>query len=133
MPETENDYVHGLVAGFVHPTVGFEPAESFDDALLDRELRFPSGGLHFLGFEKDKRIVSDPTTVATCIFEGRFQTERGANVADTLVDLNVFRRAEIVDLGMMGGVTRGVGAGDMEHRVDTVLHVEVTLALFTVT
>ena len=118
-----------LMPVFVNPAVSFEPAQSADDALLDREFSLPAGGLDFFRVEEDKRIVSDPAFVAAGVFDLRRHAEGGADVADALVDLHVFGRAEVVDLRVVLGVARGVLARDVEDGVDAVLDVKVALAL----
>ncbi len=118
-----------LMPVFVNPAVSFEPAQSADDALLDREFSLPAGGLDFFRVEEDKRIVSDPAFVAAGVFYLRRHAEGGADVADALVDLHVFGRAEVVDLRVVLGVARGVLARDVEDGVDAVLDVKVALAL----
>lgn len=118
---------------FVNPTVGFEPAEGSDDALFDGELGLPAGGLDFFRVEEDERVVADPAFVAAGVFDLRRHAEGGADVADALVYLHVFGRAEVVDLRVVFGVTRGVLARDVEDGVDAVLDVKVALALGAVT
>src|SRR5678815_3627280 len=69
---------------FIYPAVGLEPPEGLHDALLDRELRFPAGGLNFFRVEKDERIVANPAAVAAGIIEPRLQAERGTDAADAV-------------------------------------------------
>jgi hypothetical protein len=114
---------------FVNPAVGFEPAEGANDALLNREFGFPARGLNFFGIEEDEGVVADPAFVAAGVFDFRRHAEGGADVADALVDLHVFGRAEIVDLRVVLGVAGGVLARDVEDGVYAVLDVEVALAL----
>src|ERR1043166_6925565 len=102
MPEAENDDVHDyLFARFVDPAVALEPAQCANDALLDRELGRPASGLNFFRVEEDEGIVADPAAIAAGVIETRFQAERSADYADAVVDLHVFRRAEIVDLRVL--------------------------------
>ena len=116
-------------AGFVHPLVLLQPLEGADDALLDGEGGVPAGGADFLGVEEDERIVADPAAAAAGVFEGGFQAKTFADVADGVVDLDVFIGAEIVNLDAVRGFFRGAEADDMEHGADAVLHVKVGFAL----
>ena len=85
--------------------------------------------MDFFRVEEDKRVVANPAFVAAGVFDLRRHAEGGADVADTLVDLHVFGRAEVVDLRVVLGVARGVLARDVEDGVDAVLDVKVALAL----
>ncbi len=114
---------------FVNPAVGLKPAEGADDTLLDREFGFPAGGLDFFSVEEDEGVVANPAFVAAGVFDLGRHAEGGADVADALVDLHVFGRAEVIDLCVVLGFARGVLARDVEDGVDAVLDVKVALAL----
>ena len=118
-----------LMSVFVNPAVCFEPAKRSDDALLDRELGFPAGGLDFFRIKEDEWVVADPAFVATSVFDLWGHSQGCADVADALVDLHVLGRSEIVDLRVVFGVTRGVFTRDVEDGVDAILDVKIAFAL----
>ena len=101
MPEAKNDEVHGSAAGIIDPAVGLEPAQGLDDALFNRQLGTPAGGLNFFGIEENEGIVADPAAVTSGILKLWFQPKRGAEVADAIVHLYVFCCAQIIDLGVV--------------------------------
>ncbi len=132
MPEAKNGDIHGALfvgACVVNPPVLLQPLKRASNALFNRERRFPAGGADFLGVEKDERVVADPSTIATGIFEFWIQAERAADDADGVVDLNVFIRAEIVDLHAVFGALRGAEIDDMEHGAHAIADVKITFSL----
>src|ERR1043166_351600 len=119
----------GSSFSFEHPLIGLQPLESPDDAVANGQFWFPAGGLNLLGIQKNKRVVTDPTPVTSAVIEPQLQTQMRANPTDGVVDLAIFRRAQIVNGCAVQGGFSGLQPHDVQHGVEAVVHVEVRLPL----
>src|SRR5437773_2409371 len=64
------------------PLVRLQPLQSANDAVANRQLRFPAGRLNLGRIEKNERIVSNPTSVPSAVLQPRFQPKVSADPAD---------------------------------------------------
>ena len=100
------------MARFIDPLVLLQPFQRPLDALFNRQRGFPAGGADFFGVEEDERVVPNPAFITAGVFKLWLQPKRAAEVANGVVDLNIFRRAEVVDLNAVFGFLRRALADD---------------------
>src|SRR5688572_14698382 len=116
-------------SAFKQPSVRREIFHRFLDTLPDGQLRLPPKGANLLRIEKDKRAVADPPALAAGVGALGRDAHLGANPADGVVYLAEFICPEVVDVHA-GRLRRAVEHS--QHRVDAVLHIQVTLALLAI-
>jgi len=93
----------------VDPAVGFEPAKGADDALFDRELGLPAGGLDFFRIEEDEGIIANPTLGYRRCIRASGVSPSALQMAATLsLTCTYSGGAEVVDLRVMFGVAGGM-------------------------
>lgn len=98
-----------------------------DHSVANTELWFPSQRLNFLCLQKDERIVSNPASVATRVFQFRLDPEFFANPLDGIIDFAVSIDTKVEDIDLVSCLVHG-----QQDRVDTVLNVQVRFALLAV-
>src|ERR1035437_1664407 len=118
-----------VAARVVDPLVLLQPLERAPDDLFTRQRGFPAGAADFLCVEKNERVVADPAAAAAGVFEFWFQAECAADVADGIVDLNIFVRAEVADFHAVLRGFRRAEIHDVQHSAHTVLNVKITFPL----
>src|SRR5262249_52811155 len=110
-----------------NPLVGSQVLQSFLDGCPDGERRFPSELSDPAGIEQNERVVPDPTTRAAGIFEPWLKIQRRADPGDRVVDFAIGIMAEIEYVDSVVGPGKGE-----QHRVETVLYIQIGFALAAV-
>jgi hypothetical protein len=57
------------VPGLKYPFVGSEVLNGFNHSLSDGQLGLPTQGLNLTDIEMDKRVVANPTAIATGVLQ----------------------------------------------------------------
>src|SRR5665213_2401237 len=110
-----------------HPAVLRQPVHGADDAFADGEPRLPAKCCDAGGIEKNELVVADPAARAAGIGELRRHAEMAGDPADGIVDLAIFRCAEIVDVDLLLRPLQRE-----QDRITAILHIEIRFLLFAV-